>query len=124
MSIMPALRRANDVYANVSQFEIVREILEEVDPSEPAAMFTSVLLDPRLGELSEDELGAIRSAIEGVAMVIESWPASHHAALYAGVRSAVFRDVAVQFAWLPSYDNELTISEFQELGSLSGRPVM
>jgi hypothetical protein len=79
-----------------------------------------VLLNEDLAAFADGEQAAIETAIAGIASVLEAWPASHHAAVSAAVRSAVFRDspIAVQFGWEPGYDNKVSMVEYQDLGDI------
>ena len=57
-------------------------------------------------------------------MTLTSMPASHVAALGGVVRDAVARNVPVTFAWMPGYEHEITISEWQHDGSPCGITVV
>src|SRR6476660_3700218 len=62
----------------------------------------------------KEGLQALGVDAAGVDTVLANFPEAHLFALRGVVESAIGRGVPVSFAWLPGYDNELTISEWAD----------
>ena len=74
--------------------------------------------------ITEDTVAGLGAAMPGADIVLRSLPEGHVAALVGLLQNASARGVAVTFAWMPSYDHELTITEIKDEGEVCGITVL
>ncbi len=116
MSIMPAFRIVNDWLGDPARFPELREFFA-TDPADLGEGLRGLVgFAFENGWIDEAARDQATAALDGVSGVLAGFPKSHQAALFAVVRSALERDVPVPvlMAWQPSYDHELTVTEFQD----------